>query len=153
MSAATRRGDLKRPPPSTVLTQSAPGATVVVVTFRIDPAAPEAPFAQLRQQIIARVSDGTLSPGDQLPTVRRLARDLGIAPNTVARAYRELEADGVLEGRGRSGTFVRATVTAGRAAPAAASARAAAQRYAEATRSLGLSPAEALALVRQALDA
>ncbi|GGK68050.1 GntR family transcriptional regulator [Ornithinimicrobium pekingense] len=119
----------------------------------IDPTSGDAPFAQLRAQIIARVSDGTLGPGDRLPTVRRLAGDLGIAPNTVARAYRELEADGVLEGRGRSGTFVRATVTAGRAAPAAVSARAAAQRYAEATRSLGLSPAEALALARQALGA
>lgn len=136
-----------------MLTQTAPGATVVGVTFRIDPASSEAPFAQLRSQIVAGVSDGTLAPGDQLPTVRGLAGDLGIAPNTVARAYRELEADGVLEGRGRAGTFVRATVTAGRAAPAAVSARAAAQRYAETTRSLGLSPAEALAVVRQALGA
>jgi DNA-binding transcriptional regulator YhcF (GntR family) len=134
-----------------VLTQCRAGATVLDVTFRIDPASTEAPFAQLRQQILGQVSDGILAPGDRLPTVRRLAEDLGIAPNTVARAYRELEADGVLEGRGRSGTFVRASVTAGRAAPAAASARAAAQRYAEATRSLGLAPDEALALVRQAL--
>lgn len=49
--------------------------------------------------------------------MRRLAGDLGIAPNTVARAYRELEADGVLEGRGRAGTFVRATVIDGEFAP------------------------------------
>lgn len=119
--------------------------------LRVDPAAPDPPFAQLREQIIAQVSDGILAPGDRLPTVRRLAGDLGIAPNTVARAYRELEADGVLEGRGRAGTFVRAAVEAGRAAPAAASARAAAERYAEATRSLGLDPEAALALVRRAL--
>lgn len=121
--------------------------------LRIDPGSPEPPFAQLREQIIDQVSSGDLAPGDRLPTVRRLAGDLGIAPNTVARAYRELETDGVLEGRGRSGTFVRATVTAGRAAPAAASARAAAERYAELSRSLGLEPAAALALVRQALEA
>ncbi|WP_109471888.1 GntR family transcriptional regulator [Ornithinimicrobium cavernae] len=121
--------------------------------LRIDPASPEPPFAQLHEQILAQVSHGILAPGDRLPTVRRLAGDLGIAPNTVARAYRELEADGVLEGRGRAGTFVRATMAAGQAAPAAASARAAAQRYAEATRSLGVTPAEALALVRQALGA
>lgn len=119
--------------------------------LRIDPASAEPPFAQLHEQILAQVADGILSPGDRLPTVRRLAGDLGIAPNTVARAYRELEADGVLEGRGRAGTFVRSTVTDGRAAPATASARTAAERYAEATRSLGLSPGEALALVRQAL--
>lgn len=120
--------------------------------FRIDPASAEAPFAQLQGQILTQVADGILTPGDRLPAVRRLAEDLGIAPNTVARAYRELEADGVLEGRGRSGTFVRATVTAGKAAPAAASARAAAERYAEATRSLGIPPAEAVELVRRALQ-
>ena len=123
------------------------------MTFRIDPGSAEAPFAQLRAQILQQISDGTLAPGDRLPAVRRLAEELGIAPNTTARAYRELEADGVLEGRGRSGTFVRATVTEGRAAPAAASARAAAERYAEATRALGLAPAEALAVVRRALGA
>lgn len=121
--------------------------------LRLDPDSSEPPFAQLRQQILDQVSAGELAPGDRLPTVRRLAGDLGLAPNTVARAYRELEADGVLEGRGRAGTFVRATVTAGRAAPAAASARAAAERYAELSRSLGLDPAAALALVRDALRA
>lgn len=119
--------------------------------FRVDPAAPEAPFAQLRRQITEQVASGELTPGDQLPPVRRLAEDLGIAPNTVARAYRELEADGVLEGRGRAGTFVRSGVTEGRVASAGASARAAAQRYADLTRSLGLSPDEALALVKDAL--
>ncbi|MCK0114057.1 GntR family transcriptional regulator [Ornithinimicrobium sp. F0845] len=119
--------------------------------LRIDPASSEPPFAQLHAQILAQVADGILTPGDRLPTVRRLAGDLGIAPNTVARAYRELEADGVLEGRGRAGTFVRSTVTAGRTAPAVASARAAAEKYAESARSLGLAPGEALALVRQAL--
>ena len=121
--------------------------------LRIDPASSEPPFAQLHQQILTQVADGILTPGDRLPTVRRLAGDLGIAPNTVARAYRELEADGVLEGRGRAGTFVRSTVTEGKTAPAVASARAAAEKYAEATRSLGLAPGEALALVRQALGA
>ncbi len=121
--------------------------------LRLDPGSSEPPFAQLRQQILDQVSAGELAPGDRLPTVRRLAGDLGLAPNTVARAYRELEADGVLEGRGRAGTFVRATVTAGRAAPAAASARAAAERYAELSRSLGLDPTAALALVRDALRA
>ena len=124
----------------------------VIVMLRIDPASTEPPFAQLHEQILTQVADGLLAPGDRLPTVRRLAGDLGIAPNTVARAYRELEADGVLEGRGRAGTFVRSTITAGRTAPAAASARVAAQRYAEATRSLDLAPAEALAIVRQALE-
>lgn len=119
----------------------------------IDAASSEPPFAQLRQQVTALVARGELAPGDRLPPVRRLAEDLGIAANTVARAYRELEADGVLEGRGRSGTFVRSTVSDGRATSAGASARAAARRYADTTRSLGLSPDEALEAVRKALGA
>ena len=49
---------------------------------------------------------GELLPGERLPTVRALAADAALAPNTVARAYRELEAAGYLEGRGRAGTFV-----------------------------------------------
>ncbi len=123
------------------------------MSLHVDPSASQPPFAQLRTQILGQVADGALAPGDQLPTVRRLAADLGLAANTVARAYRELEADGVLEGRGRSGTYVRSTVTQGRAAPASASARAAAERYADAVRSLGVPTDEALALVRRALDA
>lgn len=119
--------------------------------LRIDPASADSLFGQLRQQITDQVATGALVPGDRLPTVRSLAGDLGIAPHTVARAYRELEADGVLEGRGRAGTFVRSSVADGRAASTGASARAAAQRYAEVTRSLGLSPAEALDVVRKEL--
>lgn len=122
-----------------------------VVRWHLDPASAEPPFTQLRELITEHVAKGALVPGDRLPTVRGLAEELGIAPNTLARAYRELEADGLLEGRGRAGTFVRAAVTGGRAASTGASARAAAQRYAELTRSLGLTPAEALAVVREAL--
>ncbi|MEH3032980.1 MAG: GntR family transcriptional regulator [Aeromicrobium erythreum] len=75
----------------------------------IDPTSPEPPFEQLRRQVAAAVADGSLAPGHRLPTVRGLATDLGLAVNTVAKAYRTLEADGVLETRGRAGTFVRGT--------------------------------------------
>ncbi|MFN8023120.1 MAG: GntR family transcriptional regulator [Acidimicrobiales bacterium] len=64
------------------------------------------PFEQLRVQITQQVARGTLSPGDRLPTVRQLAADLGIAPGTVQRTYRELEAQGVVITRGRHGTEV-----------------------------------------------
>ncbi|MGZ4149743.1 MAG: GntR family transcriptional regulator [Actinomycetota bacterium] len=64
------------------------------------------PHAQLHDGIRARIGGGALLPGDRVPTVRALAADLGLAPNTVARAYRELEAEGWLVGRGRAGTFV-----------------------------------------------
>jgi len=74
----------------------------------IDPRSATPPFEQLRVQLREQVRSGELPAGTRLPTVRRLAEDLGIAPNTVARAYRELEADGFIETRGRNGTVVSA---------------------------------------------
>jgi DNA-binding transcriptional regulator YhcF (GntR family) len=73
----------------------------------VDPSSTQPPFEQLRTQIATRVAEGTLPAGTKLPTVRRLAADLGLAANTVARAYRELEADGVIATEGRRGSFVR----------------------------------------------
>ena len=72
----------------------------------VDPDAAEPPYEQVREQIRAQVQAGELTPGTRLPTVRRLAGDLGLATNTVARAYRELEALGVIETRGRAGSVV-----------------------------------------------
>ena len=73
---------------------------------RVDPAGGRPLFDQLRTQIIEGVRDGRLPPGTRLPTVRELAGQLSMAVNTVARAYRELESAGILETRGRFGTFV-----------------------------------------------
>ena len=64
------------------------------------------PFEQVRAQLAGHVTAGVLRPGDRLPTVRALAADLGLAVGTVARAYRELEAQGVVVSRRRSGTVV-----------------------------------------------
>lgn len=64
------------------------------------------PYAQLRDEIRRRIEEGELVAGDKLPTVRASAERLGLAPNTVARAYRALEAAGWIVGRGRAGTFV-----------------------------------------------
>ena len=75
-------------------------------SLTVDTSLAEPPYDQVKRQISALVAVGDLRPGDKLPTVRRLAADLGLAPNTVARAYRELEAAGVLDTRGRAGTFV-----------------------------------------------
>jgi len=72
----------------------------------VDPGAPEPPYAQVRAQLADSIRDGSLGPGTRLPTVRRLAGDLDLAPNTVARAYRELEGARLIETRGRNGTFV-----------------------------------------------
>lgn len=74
--------------------------------LEIDPRSAVPPYEQVRQQVTALVVGGTLAPGARLPAIRQLANDLGLAPGTVARAYRELEADGVVETRGRHGTAV-----------------------------------------------
>jgi DNA-binding transcriptional regulator YhcF (GntR family) len=76
------------------------------MTFRLDATSHIPPFEQLRAQLSVMVATGHLEPGTRLPTVRELAAALEVAPGTVARAYRELEHDGVVEGRGRNGTFV-----------------------------------------------
>lgn len=110
--------------------------------LRIDPASPAPPYEQLREQVETMVRAGELTAGDRLPTVRRLAGDLGIAPGTVARAYRELELHGLLETRGRAGTFI-ANADANHAAQAAAHA------YVERIRSLGLPVSSALSYVEQ----
>lgn len=76
------------------------------MTLRIDPNAAHPPYDQLREQLMHQIRQGQLTAGATLPPVRRLASDLGLAPNTVARAYRELEAAGVAQGQGRRGTVV-----------------------------------------------
>jgi DNA-binding transcriptional regulator YhcF (GntR family) len=111
----------------------------------LEPAAPDPPYEQIRAQIAAQVARGDLAPGTRLPTVRALAETLRIAPNTVARAYRELEHAGVVTTRGRAGTVVNGD-RADRAAKEAATA------YADAMRALGVGQDEALGLVRRAFD-
>ncbi|TDC40901.1 GntR family transcriptional regulator [Micromonospora sp. KC213] len=116
--------------------------------IEIDPGSPAPPYEQVRGQLAALIGDGRLPVGSRLPPVRQLAGELGLAVNTVARAYRELEAAGLLRTRGRHGTYV---------APGRDDAtdrlQRAAVRYAEEAARLGISPDRALALVRAALDA
>ena len=69
-------------------------------------------YVQVAEQIRQRIAAGVLVPGEQLPTVRRLATHLLINPNTVVRVYRDLEQEGLLETRRGSGTFVASTATA-----------------------------------------
>jgi DNA-binding transcriptional regulator YhcF (GntR family) len=113
-----------------------------------DPRSPVPPYEQVRAQVARLVHDGRLAPGARLPTVRRLAGDLGLAVNTVARAYRELERDGLVVTRGRNGTVVATGGDEGLAA-----ARDAAVEYAQRVRRLGLPADRALELVRSVLSA
>ncbi len=112
----------------------------------IDQRASGALFDQLRSQIIEGVRDGRLPPGARLPTVRELAGQLGLAVNTVARAYRELESAGILETRGRFGTFVA------REDPADAAMATAANTYVSAAKALGVGKHEALRYIETAFD-
>jgi DNA-binding transcriptional regulator YhcF (GntR family) len=104
----------------------------------------------VRTQIASAVAAGQLSAGTKLPTVRQLATDLGLATNTVARAYRELEADAVIATHGRGGTFVRSDVLDEPTAHSSAAdlARAAAADYVHTVRRLGLNSQEAARLVQ-----
>jgi DNA-binding transcriptional regulator YhcF (GntR family) len=111
---------------------------------RVDPHAARPLFDQLRIQVIEGIRDGRLPPGTRLPTVRDLASELSMAVNTVARAYRELESAGIVETRGRFGTFVA------RADPADSAMATAAHAYATAARALGVGKAAALGYVEDA---
>jgi DNA-binding transcriptional regulator YhcF (GntR family) len=112
------------------------------VILTVDPRSAVPPYEQIRQQVVGLVASGGLRAGTRLPTVRALAGNLGLAVDTVAHAYRTLEQDGVVETRGRKGTFVAARdAVEGQAQQAAAA-------YADAARRLGLDPAEAVRLVR-----
>ncbi len=110
----------------------------------LDPRSADPPFEQVRRQIAAGAATGTLPPGHKLPTVRQLAADLGLAVNTVARAYRELESDGLIETHGRRGTFVASHRPTDPAVAQAASA------FVEVARRAGLSRPEAVRLVDDA---
>src|SRR5688500_13528542 len=74
--------------------------------LRVDPDSQVPPWRQLHDQVRTAIAAGTLAPGMALPTVRGLAADLGMAAGTVARAYKELEAAGVVRTAGRKGTVV-----------------------------------------------
>lgn len=114
----------------------------------LDPASAVPPYEQLRAQLAARARDGSLPVGYRLPPVRALAGELGLAANTVAKVYRLLEEDGVVETRGRKGTFVAAAADA-----AAREAAGAAQEFARRAHRLGLDRAAALAAAEEALRA
>ncbi|MBM7787625.1 GntR family transcriptional regulator [Tenggerimyces flavus] len=105
------------------------------------------PWRQVRDQIAHLVEVGQLALGTRLPTIRQLASDLGLAPGTVARAYKELEADGVLHTARRHGTVIAAAPSDG-----ADPLRAAAEQYVQTAKSLGVDERTATSLVQRLYD-
>ena len=112
----------------------------------VDESTGVAPFEQVRDQFADLIASGALAEGDRLPTVRGLAADLQLAPGTVARAYKELEAQGLVVSRSRAGTVV---------APGAQAADVALRHLADALAEravgAGVEDAAVLAMVRGAL--
>ena len=114
----------------------------------IDTAVSTPVHEQLHDQVVRLVLAGTLAPGTKLPAIRQLAADLGIANGTVARAYRDLEQEGLLETHRPRGTFVtdrRPRPSEGRRAL-----RDLAARFVEQAAQLGVGPDEAAAAVTAA---
>ena len=116
-----------------------------MVMIAVEPDNGVAPWRQVRDQIAARIGSGTLPVGARLPTIRQLARDLGLAAGTVARAYRELEAAGVLQTARRHGTVVARRVVPDEAAQQL---RVAAAGYVTSVRALGFGEEAVIAAVR-----
>jgi GntR family transcriptional regulator len=119
----------------------------------VDPRSGVPIYLQVIEQVKRSVAVGVLEAGEQLPTVKQLALDLTINPNTVAKAYRELERDGVIETSPGRGSFVKAngvtTTTKAAATDVARDAIAAAVREAK---SIGLNADEIRDLANAAID-
>jgi GntR family transcriptional regulator len=116
--------------------------------FRVESSSPVPIYAQIVGQVRAAVAAGELAEGDPLPSVRQLAGELRVNPNTVAQAYRELEREGITYVQRGQGTFVAAMETGRREAEREELARTLVDRMLEDAFRLGLSPAE----VRETLD-
>jgi GntR family transcriptional regulator len=92
-------------------TPPTPGGPASPIEFRLDPSSGVPTYLQLVQQVEHALRLGYLKPGDQLPKVRDVVSLLAINPNTVLKAYRELETKGLAAGRPGQGTFVEATLS------------------------------------------
>ena len=120
------------------------------VTFQVDEASGVPFYLQLKEQLLHAISRGQLKTGDQLPTVRELAMDLTINPNTVNRAYAELEREGLLKSRRGRGTFVAEAVKRADASTHALRLSYIARRALGEARAYGFTPKEVLRAVASA---
>ncbi|MCX5443963.1 GntR family transcriptional regulator [Streptomyces libani] len=118
---------------------------------RVDTTGPVPPYEQIRAQLAALIATGQLAEGERLPTVRQLATDLGLAPGTVARAYRELETAKLIHTRRGAGTRVAALPSEPQQPDPAQLARLA-RDFASAARALGADTEAILTAVRKALE-
>ncbi|MGB5951805.1 MAG: GntR family transcriptional regulator [Ornithinimicrobium sp.] len=111
----------------------------------IDPSSKAPTFQQICDSVVRDIDTGDLVPGAQLPTVRDMAEEMGLAANTVAKAYKQLAAEGHVVTKGRNGTFVSPE----RAGDRACDSTQAAHLFAAAAQRSGLSVNEAIGLLRR----
>jgi DNA-binding transcriptional regulator YhcF (GntR family) len=123
------------------------------VILRVDAASAVPPYEQIRRQIGTMSATGVLPAGTRLPTIRQLAKDLGLAGGTVARAYRELEAEGIIATHGRSGSFVAELNASRRGGKVERQLAALAQEFAIGVHQLGAESRRALEMAEEALGA
>jgi GntR family transcriptional regulator len=109
------------------------------------------PFEQIRVQISQLAASGGLPAGTRLPSIRQLSADLGLAPGTVGRAYRELETAGVISAKGRHGSFITGTPPVSAEAARSSQLRQAAADYARTAAQLGASASETVQTLAQLL--
>jgi GntR family transcriptional regulator len=122
-----------------------------MIAFRIDRHSGVAAYQQLINQVKSALRLGVLQPGDQLPTARQVVAETAVNPNTVLRAYRDLEREGLVDPRPGKGTFVRRSL----ARPGAAAdspLRAEFVAWLERARAAGLQREDVLAVVNDVLD-
>ena len=77
-----------------------------MLVLRLNTSSGVPPYLQLAQQVRQAIASGVLEPGDQLPTVKEVVGQIAVNPNTVFKSYRELEREGLVQGRPGAGTFV-----------------------------------------------
>ncbi len=126
------------------------GSKASPIVMRLDPSSGVPTYLQLVQQVESALRLGFLQPGDQLPKVREVVADLAINPNTVLKAYRELEHKGLASGRPGAGTFIEASLTPV-TLPELAGLRRSLRRWLDDAASAGLDDDGVLALVESTL--
>jgi GntR family transcriptional regulator len=121
-----------------------------LLELRLSPRSGVAPYAQLAAQVRQAIRMGILRPGDQLPTVKQAVASLAINPNTVLKAYRELEHEGLIAGRPGQGTFVLRFI-GGPPSDELMSLRRSLERWLETALAAGLDADSVAALLEEAL--
>jgi GntR family transcriptional regulator len=125
---------------------------MTLLDFHLDPKSGVPYYVQLIQQVRQALMVGILKSGDQLPTVKEVVAHVALNPNTVLRAYRELEHDGLVVSRPGVGTFIAATIPAAMAPASYKSLRADLERWIKKARTRGVDDRELAALFAHVLN-